>query len=230
MGVYEKYPMIDNYLYLYHTDTYVVLPTYPEQIMDVSSVTYSSTNLLGRSAPIYSYSYSGPRTMQLEFKLHRDMMMQINKYNSSIMPTMEEDYVDRLIKEVQAAAVPNYDASMKMVDPPLVAIRVGDDIYCKGVISSTVTVSYGLPIIANHRYASVNVAFGISEVDPFDAEVLNQLGSYRNLSTSLDRNITSTLPSSKSKNKYATSPSTPNLNAVYGGGGGGSSALSRMVH
>lgn len=216
MAVYEKYPMIDNYIYLYHTNTYVVLPTYPEQIMDNSSITYSSTNLLGRSAPIYSYSYSGPRTMQLDFKLHRDMMYQINKYNSTITPTLEDDYVDRLIKEVQAASVPNYDASKKMVDPPLVAVRIGNDVYCKGVISSSVTVTYNLPIIAGNRYASVGVAFGISEVDPFDAEVLAQIGSYRNMSTSLDRSITSTLTSSTTKNQYSTAAKTINLNVVYG--------------
>lgn len=213
MSVYEQYPMIDNYIYLYHTNTYVVLPTYPEQIMDTSTITYNATNLLGRSAPIYSYSYSGPRTMQLEFKLHRDMMYQINRQNSSILPTMEEDYVDRLIKEVQAAAVPNYDASKKMVDPPVVAVRIGNDVYCKGVISSSVTITYGLPIIRGNKYASVGISFGISEIDPFDAEVLSQIGSFRNVNVSLDRkSVTTQQKQSRStniKNGYR------NFNVIY---------------
>jgi hypothetical protein len=66
--------LIENYLYMYHTDQFVVLPTYPESIQDSLSANFNSSNLLARSAPIFSYSSSGPRTIQVSLSLHRDMM------------------------------------------------------------------------------------------------------------------------------------------------------------
>lgn len=198
MAVSRIYDNIQNYIYLYHTDTYVVLPTYPEQIQDGSSPTYSQTYLLGRSAPTFSYAYSGPRTLQFTFPLHRDMMQQINGFNPNL-PDTGEDYVDLLIKQIQAAAVPNYDASEKMVNPPMVAVRVGTDVYIKGVISSQVSVTYDLPIIRDEnspfgeRYAKVTVAFGVSEVDPYDAEILAQIGSFRKSDLSMGDGILATL-------------------------------------
>lgn len=202
MAITEQYPLIDNYIYMYHTGTYIVLPTYPHPIQDTMQISYSPTNLLGRSAPIYSYSYSGPRTIQFSFELHRDMMYQINRTNSSVVPTIEEDYVDRMIKEVQAASVPNYDASKKMVDPPMVAVRIGDEIYIKGVISSTVMVTYDLPILSNNKFAQVSINFGVNEVDPFDAEVLMKIGSFRKSDLSLAYGEVATLPSTASENIY----------------------------
>ena len=68
------YSPIDNYIYLYHTDTFLILPTYPENITDNSTATFATNNPLSRSAPIYSYSYSGPRSLQFDFQMHREMM------------------------------------------------------------------------------------------------------------------------------------------------------------
>lgn len=198
MAVARIYDNIQNYIYLYHTDTYIVLPTYPEQIQDGSTANYSQTPLLGRSAPTFSYSNSGPRTLDFTFPLHRDMMQQINGSNPNL-PNTGEDYVDLLIKQIQAAAVPNYDASEKMVNPPMVAVRVGTDVYIKGVINSRVSVTYDLPIIRDEnspfgeRYARVTVAFGVSEIDPYDAEVLAQIGSFRKSDLSMGDGILATL-------------------------------------
>lgn len=66
--------MIDNYIYMYHTKTWIIMPTYPETITDATGVTFSSSQPLSRSAPIYSYSYSGPRSITFTFNLNRDMM------------------------------------------------------------------------------------------------------------------------------------------------------------
>ena len=209
MALTEQYPLIDNYIYMYHTGTYIVLPTYPHPIQDTMQISYSPTTLLGRSAPIYSYSYSGPRTIQFSFELHRDMMYQINRTNSSVVPTIEEDYVDRMIKEVQAASVPNYDASQKMVDPPMVAVRIGDEIYIKGVINSSVMVTYDLPILSNNKFAQVSINFGVNEVDPFDAEVLMKIGSFRKSDLSLAYGEVATLPSTANENIYNQVSTTP---------------------
>ena len=40
--------------------------------------TFGETSALGRSAPVFTYSKSGPRTVQVELKFHRDMMDDIN--------------------------------------------------------------------------------------------------------------------------------------------------------
>ena len=79
--------MIDNYIYLYHTDTLVVLPTYADSITDTMSASFSQTTPLARSAPIYSYSSSGPRQLTITLDLHRDMMQQINYQVSHLKTT-----------------------------------------------------------------------------------------------------------------------------------------------
>ena len=84
--------MIENYIYLYHLDTFVVLPTYPETITDTLNSTFAETSILARSAPIYSYSYSGPRSIQFTFSLHRDMMSQINYNVSNLKLDIGDDY------------------------------------------------------------------------------------------------------------------------------------------
>ena len=193
-----KYQMIDNYIYLYHTDTLIIVPSYSaDSISDTMQVGFTSSQPLSRSAPIYSYTGSGPRSLQVSFKLHRDMMNQINLQNTKtiLKNELDGDYVDRMIKEVQAAALPSYAASKKMVDPPIVAVRLGDEIFIKGVVSGGVTVSYELPLLAPKyeggpsRYANVAIGFTINEIDPYDAYDAIKFGSFRGLSTTLERRI-----------------------------------------
>lgn len=57
------YQPIDNYLYLYHTNTLVILPGFPDNMSDSTSVSFNQSTALGRSAPIFSYTGSGPRSM-----------------------------------------------------------------------------------------------------------------------------------------------------------------------
>lgn len=193
----SNFAFIENYIYLYHLDKFLLIPTYPESISDTSSATFSSTNSIARSAPIYSYSYSGPRTIQVNLKLHRDMMQQLNYYQSNIR--VEEldlgesnslnDYIDFLVKQLQAIALPRYSATDKMVDPPMIALRFGNEIYIKGVVQGGVTVNYSGPILNNNKYAVVDVSFQVHEIDPYDAESVWTQGSFRGLNTTLDRRI-----------------------------------------
>ena len=188
-------PSIQNFIYLYHTDTLLMLPAYPENITDTTSAQFNQDTPLGRTAPIYSYSNSGPRSLQVSLNMHREYMNQINYENSWGYPDDGDDYVDLLIKQIQAAVLPVYAASEKLIDPPIVAMRLGDDIFIKGVITGGVGVSYGLPIIDYHgkdKFAQVGISFSISEINPYDAEMAMQVGSYRSVSdsqlnTSLER-------------------------------------------
>lgn len=188
--------MIDNYLYLYHVSnksgqdgTLIVLPSFADSVTDTMSVNYASETPLARSAPIYSYQSSGPRVVQVAFQFHRDMMKQINFKVSNASVTLSEDYVDLIVKYVQAMALPNYSTATKMVNPPIVAMRLGNDIFIKGVISGSVGITYNYPVLKDGKYASVSIAFAIAEVDPYDAKTVMKTGSFRGLSTSLERKI-----------------------------------------
>lgn len=183
-----KYQMIDNYIYLYHTDTLIVVPAYSDSITDTIQANFSQSALLSRSAPIQSYSNSGPRSINVKFDLHRDMMTQINYGVSNANVTMDDDYVDIMIREIQAICLPSYNTPEKMVNPPMVAVRLGNDIFIKGIVTS-VGVTYNYPILRNGKYAMINISFGVTEVDPWDAETVMQTGSYRGLSTSLERRV-----------------------------------------
>lgn len=188
MGQLGKFNMIDNYIYLYHIDQFIVLPTFPESISDKLSSNFVKSTPMARSAPIYSYSDSGPRSIQFTLDLHRDMMTDINYNVSNAKVALGDDYVDTLIKQIQAIALPAYGRSQKMVDPPIVAVRFGNDIFIKGVVMGGVSVDYKLPLIDGNKYASVSVSFLVEEIDPYDATTVMAGGSYRGLDTTLDRN------------------------------------------
>lgn len=191
----KSFKMIDNYIYLYHTDTLIALPLYPESIEDSINVEFSSELPMGRSAPIYSYSNSGPRSFQVQLPLHRDMMNEINvtSSNLNISNLSDEDYVDIMVRQLQSAALPKYASAEKMINPPIVAVRFGQSIFCKGVINGPVSAVHSGPILTYRngveKYAMITVSFSIYEVDPYDAETVAKYGGYRGLSTTLERRI-----------------------------------------
>ena len=191
-------PDPECYIFLHHVKNVkgtngvlILLPSYADGINDSISVNFASSTPLSRSAPIYSYQNSGPRTLQVHFDLHRDMMWQLN-YQQSNMPLSTEngdDYVDVMAREIQAAALPAYSTSGKMVNPPLVSLRLGNDIFIKGVVSGSVGVTYSYPILESKKYAGVAIDFGLMEVAPYSADDVMQMGSFRGLSMTLgDRN------------------------------------------
>ncbi len=187
----KVFNMIDNYIYLYHTDTLIAIPAYPESISDSTNTTFATSTPLARSAPIYSYSNSGPRAFAVSINLHRDMMNEINVSTSNLsLPNLSEtDYVDTMIKQLQAIALPRYGAAEKMVDPPIIAVRFGNDIFCKGVVEGGVTTTYSGPILSTDKYAAVTVDFSIKEIDPYDADSVMMSGSFRGLNTDLERRV-----------------------------------------
>lgn len=198
MALNIRYGMIDNYLYLFHTDEIIVIPSFADSITDSIQASFSTETPLSRSAPIYSYQNSGPRSIQVEFNLQRDVMREINYKVSNVKPDAGDDYVDYMIKAVQASALPEYDMALKMVNPPMVALKLGSDIFIKGVISGQVGVTYSYPIIpgvkadgsrdnSKSRYSSVRIGFGVNEVDPYQASDVMRDGSFRGLPKTLER-------------------------------------------
>lgn len=184
-------PIVDNYIYLFHTDEWVLLPQYPEQVNDTMSSRFSQTNALSRTAPVFSYSYSGPRQVQISLNLHRDMLNEVNvdASNMRVDSSSGMDLVETLIKRLQAIALPRYDAANKEVVPPMVAVRLGNEVFVKGVVDGSVSVTYQKPIMDDGRYAQVQVSFTVSEVEPFDAESVSQLGSFRGITKTFKNGI-----------------------------------------
>lgn len=163
---------------------YAVLPQWPEEISDSIGSSFNPTNALSRSAPVFSYQYSGPRELQISIDLHRDMMDEANYFISNLPIEDKDDYVDALIKALQAVALPNYHGETKEVEPPMVAVRFGEEIFIKGVVNGGITVTYKKPLLNNNKYAQVSISFKVSEVDPMDAKSIAQVGSFRNISKS----------------------------------------------
>ena len=180
---------IDNYIYLYHIDKFIVIPTFPDQLNDTMSVNFNKSTPMSRSAPIYSYSDSGPRTMQFNITLHRDMMTEINHGVSNYPVPVGDDYVDIMAREIQAIALPAYNSSNKVVDPPLIAVKIGKEVFIKGVVTGNVGVTYEYPILETDKFAQVMISFNVEEIEPYDANSVIQVGSYRGLDTTLERNL-----------------------------------------
>lgn len=108
MAYTKAFDLVENYIYIYQLDKYVILPVWPESVTDSLGSTFSTTNILARTAPIYSYSFSGPRSVQFNLMLHRDLMYTVNRMNTKFLDANKEfspavieitdDYIDVLIK------------------------------------------------------------------------------------------------------------------------------------
>ena len=178
--------MIANYIYFYHLDRFCIIPLYPESINDNMDSTFSSTDALSRSAPVFSYSKSGPRSVNVQLQLHRDLMNDLNRgisnLKSNTIDFNGEDYVDTLVKYLQAAALPRYREytnGSKSVEPPMVAVRFGNSVFIKGIINSGIQVTYQKPILADDKYAVIQITFNVYESDPYNADTVAVQGSFR---------------------------------------------------
>jgi len=181
----RNFQLPDNYIYISHLDDlgqdmqYWILPFYPDTITDTMQSNFSETTALGRSAPVFTFSNAGPRTVQIEIKLHRDMMDDANEGKSNARRKAGEDYIESLIRALQSIAVPKYNLKNKAVEPSLVALRIGKQVFIKGVVTDGIGITYSKPIVTGEKYAQVALSLKISEVDPYDATTVYNNGSYR---------------------------------------------------
>lgn len=169
----------DNYIVLHHIGKVLVIPVDPDAISDNMGVSYAENSPLSRSAPIYSYQNSGPRSVQVSFTLHRDLCREFNPE----LVAKGIDPVDLLVENLDALVLPDYDSANKIVNPPVVSLKIRDEIYIKGVVSGNVGVTYSLPIInygddtrSVYKYAVVALSFGVNEITPYSASILPKAG------------------------------------------------------
>lgn len=181
----------DCYLYISHLDLpeeakYWQLPGYPDEVSDSMTSNFQANTALGRSAPVYTFSNSGPRTISINLTFHRDMF---DEMPSNVALRDGEDKAENFIHALQAIAVPKYNLSNKAIEPPLVSIRLGREVFIKGVVTSAVTVTYRKPILDDEKYAVVSIGFTVSEVDPYDASTVFKNGSFRGLTATLRKGM-----------------------------------------
>jgi hypothetical protein len=186
----------DCYLYISHLDEdyqYWMLPGYPDEVSDEMRTSFQENTALGRSAPVYTFSNAGPRSVNIRLDFHRDMFAEINQFNklrNKYQFNREDDYYDddiaeSFIKALQAIAVPKYSLSNKAIEPPLVAVRLGREVFIKGIVNSGITVTYKKPILSNEKYAVLGVSFTVLEVDPYDSTTIFKNGSFRGMTQTL---------------------------------------------
>lgn len=187
----NNFKLIPNYIYFYHLNEYCILPLYPDSITDSQGARFSSHESLGRTAPVQTYSGTGARTVSFSFDLHRDLMNEYNRDISNmkreVVDFTEDDYIDTLVKHLQAVSFPRYrqySNTTKGIEPPMVAVRIGEQMFIKGIISSDIQVTYGAPIMEDGKYAKISLSLTITEIDPYDADTVLQLGSFRALTAS----------------------------------------------
>lgn len=175
----------DCYIYISHLDEehqYWQLPGYPEEVTDQMQSNFQESSALGRSAPVYTFSNSGPRSISISLNFHRDMFEEM----TTNAPIREgDDKAESFIHAIQAIAVPKYNLDNKAIEPPLVGIRLGQEVFIKGIVSGGVRVTYGKPILVNEKYATVKIDFTVTEVDPYDSSTVFQNGSFRGLTATL---------------------------------------------
>ena len=176
------------YIYIYHLPsdvqgegTLIYITQWPDQVNDSIGSNFNETNALSRTAPVFSYINSGPRTISVSLQLHRDMMDEVNFKHCNVKPDDGDDYVDMFIKKLMAVALPNYHTASKEVEPPMVAVKFGDQIFIKGVVNGGVSVEYNKPLLTDNKYSLVNIGFSVSEIDPQDAISISKVGSFRNI-------------------------------------------------
>ena len=186
--------VLNNYIYLYHTNEWLWLPEYPDSVSDSMQSNFQSTNALSRTAPYYTWSNSGPRKVQIQLNLHRHMLddLNLNLANFRIDIKNGLDYFDALIRKIQAIALPRYDESYKGVVPPMVALRLGKDIFIKGVVVGTVSVVYQKPIDEDDKYVYCTLNFEVYETDAYDALSVAREGSFRGITRVFEEGLLTT--------------------------------------
>lgn len=163
----------DNYVIFHHTGKRIIIPVDPETIADNMGASFASSTPLSRSAPIFSYQNSGPRSVQVSFTLHRDLCNQFNPG--------AEDSVEELITNLDQMVLPDYNAAGKIVNPPVVSLKIRDEVFIKGIVRN-VSHTYNIPIIKygdKFKYAVVSLQFSIEEITPFSASIIPKVGQFR---------------------------------------------------
>ena len=124
----------------------VYFPCFPQSYSDTRVANYTSQNPLGRSEPFQIYENSGPRTVSVSFRMHREMLC--------VTP------VDDVVKAVQSATYPiGNDGSI----PPRVRLDLGNSCDITGIISGSVEATWSETINKDIQYNVVDLSYTVTE-------------------------------------------------------------------
>jgi hypothetical protein len=117
------------------------------------------------------------------------MMDDVNIGVSNSTLKTGEDYIDNLVRALQSIAVPRYNLQNKAVEPPMVALRLSNEVFIKGIVNGSIGITYSLPILSNGKYAQIALSIEVTEVDPYDSTTVFTNGSFRGLVKTLKRGM-----------------------------------------
>ena len=186
----------ENFIYFHQLDVdgtsaAIWIPTYPLTMDITNRATYGTNQPLGSPNQIYSWSGSGPRSATLPFNLNRDMMQIINGGNmyadnelGRMLREQDADAVEVLIRYWETIALPSYQAAKKMINPPLVTIKIANQLTITGVATGgmQIRMSGGW---RNGKQLDATLSATISEIDPIDATTAARVGQYRGINATL---------------------------------------------
>ena len=164
-------------------NTLIYMPCWPEQVSDGVSAEYETPTVMGRSAPYVIYSYTGERSIEFTFKLHREMLdTPVALLTESIIKNPDQvatraGEIDRIVRIIESAVYPNYDNTIAAVRTQ---VKIGNTLFISGVMTSQSTNWYG-PIGSDHKYKQCDVTFTVLEVtnNPKSQSQIAQIGGWR---------------------------------------------------
>lgn len=208
---------LQAYIYIYHLGLKFDLPVLPENVSDNTSVNFTSTQILGRSAPQQTYSGSGPRQLMLDLKFHRQMFTIENPEISKILAhRLSHEYgkfTDERRKGLVAVKDPVTGETIlskaeDALDYMINAIQaLAYPKYLDGVkaiippsllvrlgneyairgVPVQVSKSSSGPWLKNGKQAEVHLSLQIQETTPYSAQYVATNGGLREISTTLER-------------------------------------------
>lgn len=193
---------VSAYIYIYHLGVEFNLPTLPTSFTDSMSINFNSQTILGRSAPLQTFTSAGPRSVTLSFALHRHMFTlenpQLDSFTNKKYVTLPNpstgqsqqvaatDAADLLINALTTLSLPKYLDSTKAIIPPSIFVRCGDELAIRGVPSNVQKTSEGV-WLKNNKLSTVTFQFTVTEIEPYSAQYVAANGALRSISTTLER-------------------------------------------
>jgi hypothetical protein len=151
------------------TGEYLIFQFFPEEVSESVTANYTTTEIIGRSHPIYGYSGSSGRSFSLDLKFMD--FGDKDKYD-----------VDYYCRWLQSLCYPDYveNGPSGFIKPPhAVKVRMGNFLYRKCIVDSVTVkrvgpwdVEKGLPIMAE-----VNISFKEIGIVPYSCEEIKLTSS-----------------------------------------------------
>jgi hypothetical protein len=179
-GYYNGAPV--SYLYIYHLKKEWYLPVLPQSISNSLPISFSPTTIPLSSAPLQTFSSAGPRSVSISLKMHRKMFELED-------PKKGAERMEELINDISALALPKYTNASKLVVPPTVLYRAGNEVCIRGIVSGNVTISNSGAWQRDGKLSEIDIQFTIIEVEAFSADYAQNHGVLRSIPTDLTHSV-----------------------------------------